>query len=134
MFLTQHRAFVLVLALLITAQVASAQSPTIPPDAPHGSVTGRVTNGTAASAVPPDLNITLVISQQGNAVQQLKTAVNLDGSFAFNDVPIRGIQPRIRNSTVEPMLPSSDGAAGPIRSAQGLPRTTRNRRSTKGTG
>jgi mono/diheme cytochrome c family protein len=54
----------------------------------QGTVSGRVTNGTAASAVPPDLEINLVVSNNGSLIKQDKTVVTADGSFTFTDVPI----------------------------------------------
>lgn len=62
--------------------------PTIPPDTPVGSVTGRVTNGTAASSVPSDLQVTLLVSEQGATVHSANTIVASEGSFVFDNVPI----------------------------------------------
>jgi len=53
-----------------------------------GTVSGRVTNGTAASVVPSDLEVNLVITDQGSLVAQEQLTVNADGSFRFENVPI----------------------------------------------
>jgi mono/diheme cytochrome c family protein len=56
--------------------------------APQGTVSGSVTNGTAASIVPPDLQVNLVITNQGSLVSQEQLTVNVDGSYRFESVPI----------------------------------------------
>ena len=53
-----------------------------------GTVSGHVTNGTAASGLPADLQISLVVSNQGGLVKQLQTPLAADGSYTFADVPI----------------------------------------------
>ncbi len=72
---------IMVCVLTIGLGTVSAQSTT-------ATVTGHVTNGTAASTVPADLVITLVISPPNAQSQQLKADFHPDGSFIFNDVPI----------------------------------------------
>jgi len=57
-------------------------------DAVRGTVTGSIANGTAAATVPPDQQISLIISSEGVALQQMDTTASPDGSFAFPDVPI----------------------------------------------
>lgn len=54
-----------------------------------GIVTGRVTNGTAGSAVPPDLTITLRIFDSQFNEETLTTTINTDGMFSFDRVPMR---------------------------------------------
>jgi mono/diheme cytochrome c family protein len=53
-----------------------------------GTVSGRVTNGTAASAVPPDLQVSLGVSNQGTLVKRDQQTIAADGSYTFTDVPM----------------------------------------------
>ncbi len=76
--------------LLLTVFSIHAQETTPDPfaDAVRGTVTGQITNGTAAASVPSDQQISLIISSEGVALQQLDTVTSPDGSFTFADVPI----------------------------------------------
>lgn len=53
-----------------------------------GQVTGHVVNGTAGSPVPADLKVTLRIHENGN-IEPYDTTVKSDGSFTFDNIPIR---------------------------------------------
>lgn len=53
-----------------------------------GTVSGKVINGTAGSIVPPDLKVSLVVSNQGSLVKQDQLTPAADGSYTFTDVPI----------------------------------------------
>ncbi len=79
--------------LFISSGYAAAQgTPTATVDlitgAPHGTVTGKVTNGTAASPAPSNVAVTLLINHDDNTVFHLNTQTAADGSFQFNDVPL----------------------------------------------
>lgn len=77
------------LILLSTVSIVTAQNTPDPlSEASRGSVTGRITNGTAASSVPGGLAVKLVITGQDGARQTFDTVVGDDGSFNFSDVPI----------------------------------------------
>jgi hypothetical protein len=86
------RRIVLCLCCLIwlsISTVAAAQDTSDPLlNAPRGIVTGHITNGTAASNMPSDLAVKLVITDQGNVRQTFDTTVEADGRFSFSDVPI----------------------------------------------
>lgn len=94
LFLTPRAFIRLIVLVIVTLWVlpTAAQSPTATPDpfadATHGSVTGRVTNGTAASSVPAGQPVSLLISTSDSILHQIDTVVNPDGTFAFTDVPI----------------------------------------------
>lgn len=53
-----------------------------------GIVTGQVTNGTAGANVPADLPVTLHVIKSQVAEDQQEGAINADGTFRFENVPI----------------------------------------------
>jgi mono/diheme cytochrome c family protein len=55
---------------------------------PLGTVSGLVTNGTAASSVPADLQVNLLVINQGQRADSRQMSINADGTFTFTDVPI----------------------------------------------
>jgi mono/diheme cytochrome c family protein len=57
-------------------------------DVMQGTVTGRVSNGTAASTVPPGLAVRLFIVQNQSADTR-DTTIQADGTFRFENVPIQ---------------------------------------------
>jgi hypothetical protein len=58
-------------------------------DAPLGAVSGKITNATAASSVPPALTISLFVRDQtGATVQKLDSVTQADGSYRFEAVPM----------------------------------------------
>src|SRR5438552_17006355 len=95
-FNTLRLALLICAMLLVVSGYTSAQetptSATPTPDlitnAPHGTVTGKVTNGTAASTVPANISVTLLINHEDATVLHMDTKTAADGSFQFNDVPI----------------------------------------------
>jgi mono/diheme cytochrome c family protein len=56
--------------------------------AASGIVTGRITNGTAAATVPPDLPVTLFVIDQEFNSQRFETTSDTEGNFTFTDVPL----------------------------------------------
>jgi len=74
--------------LPIHAQDAATATPDVLAIAPRGTITGKVSNGTAASTVPTSLNITLLINNNDVTVQRMETQSSADGSFQFTDVPM----------------------------------------------
>ncbi len=70
------------------AQENSSATPDVITSAPRGTVTGKVTNGTAASPAPTNISITLLINHENATVLHMDTQTAADGSFQFNDVPI----------------------------------------------
>ncbi|MEO8607299.1 MAG: c-type cytochrome [Chloroflexota bacterium] len=75
------------------AQPATTPEPETTSDASEanavsGTISGHLTNGTAASSLPTDLQISLVVSNQGNLVKQVQTPLAADGSYTFADAPI----------------------------------------------
>ncbi len=85
--------FLLILGMVLPTLNVSAQQATaeVTPEAtasPLGTITGKVTNGTANSTVPPDLVVTIVIDEGNASPQQFHTPINPDGSFHVDNVPI----------------------------------------------
>lgn len=78
--------------ILIFSPVAAQGTPTATTDpittAPRGTVSGKVTNGTAASPSPANISVTLLINHNNATVQHMDTQTAADGSFEFKDVPI----------------------------------------------
>lgn len=56
--------------------------------APRGSISGSVTNETAASTVPANITVNLLIRSAEGAVQQLQTQTDAANNFNFSDVPL----------------------------------------------
>ena len=85
---------VLVACMLVVSSgyTAAQATPTSTDDvistAPHGVVTGKVTNGTAASAIPANVKVSLLINHEDATVLRMDTQTGADGSFQFKDVPI----------------------------------------------
>ncbi len=71
-----------------TAQEIPTPTPDVITTAPRGTVTGKVTNGTAASPAPSNVNVTLLINHENATVLHMDTQTAADGSFQFNEVPI----------------------------------------------
>ena len=71
-----------------SAQETSTSTPDVISNAPRGMVTGKVTNGTAASPAPTNVSVTLLINHENATVLHMDTQTAADGSFQFNDVPI----------------------------------------------
>lgn len=67
--------------LPVTTEEASA-APTVAGVA--GRVTGRVTNGTAGGSVPADLQVNLLVTQNGQLVDQGQTTLAADGTYTFD--------------------------------------------------
>jgi mono/diheme cytochrome c family protein len=63
-----------------------AAAPTL--EGVSGRVTGRITNGTAGGTVPTDLQVNLLVTQDGQLIDQGQTLVNADGSYAFEGIAI----------------------------------------------
>lgn len=88
-----RRLIAAVFILLLTISLVRAQE-TATPDAlvsaPRGTITGHITNGTAASTIPADMKVTLFIrdSKTKQTTQQAQTTSATDGSFSFTDVPL----------------------------------------------
>ncbi|MCA0457220.1 MAG: hypothetical protein LCI00_24825 [Chloroflexi bacterium] len=80
------------LVVVFTAGFAHAQDTTTTPDplasAPRGTVTGKVTNGTAASPAPSNISVTLLVTTENTTVLSMETVTGADGSYQFTDVPI----------------------------------------------
>ncbi len=75
----------------LVASIVSAQdtaTPDVMASAPRGIVTGTVTNGTAASPSPTNINVTLLINHENATLQHMETVTGTDGSYQFTDVPI----------------------------------------------
>ena len=70
------------------AQPVATPEPETPSAALLGTVSGRVTNGTAGGAVPADLPVSLIVSNQGTQIAQQQANAGADGSFTFADVPV----------------------------------------------
>lgn len=73
---------------LVSAQDAPTATFDILATAPRGIVTGKVTNGTAASPAPANVSVTLLVTAENTTVFNLETLTAADGSYQFNDVPI----------------------------------------------
>jgi len=71
-----------------TAQEKPTPTTDVISTAPRGTVTGKVTNGTAASPAPTNVKVTLLINHENATVVHMDTQTAADGSFQFNDVPI----------------------------------------------
>src|ERR1041385_8219075 len=69
-----------------TAQETPTPTPDVVTNAPRGTVTGKVTNGTAASSAPSNVSVTLLINHEDATVVHMDTKTAADGSFQFNDV------------------------------------------------
>jgi hypothetical protein len=80
--------FVLACNLPAFAQDTPATTPDPLADAPRGTVSGVIINGTAASAIPPDLSVSLVITGADALSEARETVASPDGRFSFVDVPI----------------------------------------------
>jgi hypothetical protein len=72
----------------ITPSPPASATPDLVTIAPRGMVTGKVTNGTAASPAPSNISVTLLINHENATVVHMDTQTAADGSFQFNDVPI----------------------------------------------
>ncbi len=88
-----HRLTLLLCIVFIGSGYISAQgTPTATPNlmatAPRGMVTGKVTNGTAASPAPANISVSLLINHENATLLHMDTQTAADGSFQFNDVPI----------------------------------------------
>jgi mono/diheme cytochrome c family protein len=74
-----------------TPEVATTPEPSAPNAAiistMRGVASGRITNGTAASSVPPNLKVTLLVRNNGS-VQQIEATAGADGGFTIKDVPL----------------------------------------------
>ncbi len=70
------------------AQENSTATPDVISTAPRGTVTGKVTNGTAASSAPANVTVSLLINHENATVLHMDAQTAADGSFQFNDVPI----------------------------------------------
>ncbi|MBN8593209.1 MAG: cytochrome c [Anaerolineae bacterium] len=67
--------------LPVTTEEASSAAPTVA--GVTGRVTGRVTNGTAGGSVPADLQVNLLVTQNGQLVDQGQTTLSADGTYTF---------------------------------------------------
>lgn len=86
-------ATILVLLLVVlthSAALAQTPSPTIDllANAPRGSITGQVRNGTAAAPSLGSLQISLFISGLEGIADTLQTTSAPNGTFRFDDVPM----------------------------------------------
>ena len=72
----------------ITPAPPATATPDLVTSAPRGTVTGKVTNGTAASPAPSNISVTLLINHENATVIHMDTQTAADGSFQFNNVPI----------------------------------------------
>lgn len=70
------------------AQGTETPTPDVITNAPRGTVSGKVTNGTAASPAPSNITVTLLVNHDNATVVHMDTETTADGSFQFNDVPI----------------------------------------------
>ncbi len=61
---------------------------TMEPAAATGTLSGQVTNGSAAGTVPADLALTLFIFDADFNQQQLTTTADATGAYTFSDVPL----------------------------------------------
>ncbi len=88
------RLLMILFAIMIVCSgyVAAQGIPTATTDvianAPRGTVTGKITNGTAAASPPANISVTLLINHDNATVQHMDTQTAADGSFQFTDVPI----------------------------------------------
>ncbi len=79
-------------SLIFSFPVAAQGTPTATTDpittAPRGTVSGKITNGTAASPAPANISVTLLINHNNATVLHMDAQTAADGSFEFKDVPI----------------------------------------------
>ncbi len=54
-----------------------------------GTITGKVTNGTAGASVPPDQKVDLYVITSQGASDPIEITVNADGTFTFANINIR---------------------------------------------
>jgi mono/diheme cytochrome c family protein len=79
---------------LITALAQTEATPEVTPfvdaDAPSGTITGQVFNGTEGGTVPDEMTISLRIFSQASTdpPPPITTMTNPDGSYRFEDVPV----------------------------------------------
>ena len=74
--------------VVVTPIPPATATPDLVTSAPRGTVTGKVTNGTAASPAPANIGVTLLINHENATILYMDTQTAADGSFQFNDVPI----------------------------------------------
>jgi hypothetical protein len=84
--------FVVALLLVSSGYTAAQETPSATPDllatAPRGTISGKVTNGTAASPAPANVSVTLLVNHENATLLHMDTQTAADGSYQFNDVPI----------------------------------------------
>lgn len=88
--LTAVMTYAKMLSLAISRQMVQSptQSAAETENVVSGVVTGQVTNGTAGAALPASLMLTLHVVKSEFTEQTFDAAMNPDGSFRFEDVPI----------------------------------------------
>lgn len=83
---------IMLFCFMVVGSGYTAAQETATPDvmaiAPRGIVTGKVSNGTAASPAPANVSVTLLINHENATLLKMNMQAAADGSFQFNDVPM----------------------------------------------
>jgi hypothetical protein len=86
------RWIVLLLVMMQMGSLRAQETPAATEDpvlnAPRGSISGTLSNGTAASTVPANTTVNLLISSPEGGAQQLQTQTDATNSFTFSEVPL----------------------------------------------
>ncbi|MFN8527749.1 MAG: c-type cytochrome [Anaerolineae bacterium] len=91
-----------------TAEPSSGDTTSGQPAATTGTITGRITNGTAGASVPADTPITLFIFPANDQPQQVTTTPNADGTFQFDEVSLQSDAQYITTTNYRDRIFTSD--------------------------